>query len=184
VYRPPVSSGPGLPARTGRAVRSPPVKVSQDGVVGRTVIRMAASPTFARVAPSIVPRLDRLVHRLTGGRTTMSAGMVPTVLLTTTGSRSGEARTVPLACVPEGEVLYVVGSNYGRERHPAWSTNLMATPRARASFGGRDYDVDAHLLTSAEKEEAWPRLVTAWPAYDIYVERSGRDLRVFRLSPA
>ena len=60
----------------------------------------------------------------------------------------------------------------------------MATPRARASFAGRDYEVEAHLLTAAEKAETWPRLVGAWPAYDVYVERSGRDLRVFRLSPA
>ena len=160
------------------------MKVSQDGVVGRTVVKMAQSPAFAKVAPAIVPRLDRFVHKVTGGRTTMSAGMVPTVLLTTTGSVSGRPRTVPLACVPEGDDLYVVGSNYGRERHPAWSTNLIATPRARASIDGRDYPVDAHLLTAAEKHETWPRLVHAWPAYDTYVERSGRDLRVFRLSPA
>ena len=160
------------------------MRVSQDGVVGRSVVKMAQSPTFARVAPSIVPRLDRLVHRVTGGRTTMSAGMVPTVLLTTTGSRSGEPRTVPLACVPDGDDLYVVGSNFGRQKHPAWSTNLIAAPRAQASIGGRDHAVDAHLLTPDEKVDTWPRLVRAWPAYDTYVERSGRDLRVFRLSPA
>ena len=142
---------------------------------------MAASPSFARVAPSVVPRLDRLVHRLTGGRTTMSAGMVPTVILTTTGSRSGEPRTVPLACVPEGDVLYVVGSNFGRANHPAWSTNLIRTPQAKASFVGDDYNVVAHLLSPKDKAEMWPRLIDAWPAYDNYVERSGRDLRVFRL---
>ena len=159
------------------------MKVSQDGVMGRTVVKMAQSPAFARVAPAIVPRLDRLVHKVTGGRTTMSAGMVPTVLLTTTGSVSGQPRTVPLACLPAGDDLYVVGSNFGREKHPAWSTNLIATPRARASIDGRDYPVDAHLLTAAEKADEWPRLVDAWPAYDTYVERSGRDLRVFRLSP-
>ena len=160
------------------------MKVSQDGVVGRSVMRMASSPAFARVAPAVVPRLDRLVHKLTGGRTTMSADMVPTVILTTTGSRSGEPRVVPLACVPDGDDLYVVGSNYGREKHPAWTANLMATPRARASFGGRDYDVDAHLLTAGEKAEAWPQLIAAWPVYDDDTERSGRDLRVFRLTPA
>jgi deazaflavin-dependent oxidoreductase (nitroreductase family) len=160
------------------------VKVSQDGVVGRSVMKMASSPAFARVAPSVVPRLDRLVHRLTGGRTTMSAGMVPTVILTTTGARSGEPRVVPLACVPDGDDLYVVGSNYGREKHPAWTANLMATPRAHASFEGRDRDVDAHLLTPDEKAGTWPRLIAAWPAWDTYTERSGRDLRVFRLSPA
>ncbi len=160
------------------------MKVSTDSPVGRAVIKMAASPAFAKVAPSVVPRLDRLVHRLTGGRTTMSAGMVPTVILTTTGSQSGQPRTVPLACVPEGDALYVVGSNFGREHHPAWSTNLVRTPRARASFGGDDYDVVAHLLSPDDKAETWPRLIAAWPAYDNYVERSGRDLRVFRLDRA
>src|SRR5512145_2305961 len=124
-------------------------------------MKMASSPAFARVAPSVVPRLDRLVDRLTGGRTTMSAGMVPTVILTTTGARSGEPRVVPLACVPDGDDLYVVGSNYGREKHPAWTANLTATPRARASFEGRDRDVDAHLLTPDEKAETWPRLIAA-----------------------
>jgi deazaflavin-dependent oxidoreductase (nitroreductase family) len=157
------------------------MKVSQDSRLGRAVIRMAAGPGFARIAPPLVPRLDRLVHRLTGGRTTMSAGMVPTVMLTTTGSRSGQPRTVPLGCLPEGDALYVVGSNFGRERHPAWSANLLATPQARVSFGGDDFDVVGHLLTREEKADVWPRLLAAWPAYDAYVERSGRDLRVFRL---
>ncbi len=147
-------------------------------------MKMAASPGFAKVAPSVVPRLDRLVHRLTGGRTTMSAGMVPTVILTTTGSRSGEPRTVPLACMPDDGALYVVGSNFGREHHPAWSTNLVKAPHARASFEGEDYDVVAHLLSAHDKAEIWPRLIDAWPAYDNYVERSGRDLRVFRLDRA
>jgi deazaflavin-dependent oxidoreductase (nitroreductase family) len=160
------------------------MKVSTDGPLGRAVMRMAASPTFAKVAPSVVPKLDRAVHRLTGGRTTMSAGMVPTVVLTTTGARSGEPRTVPLACVPDGDTLYVVGSNFGRERHPAWSTNLLAAPRARASYAGDEYDVVAHLLSPEETAAVWPRLTEAWPAYDGYAERSGRDLRVFRLEPA
>lgn len=157
------------------------MKVREDSTLGRAVVRMAASPRFAKLAPSVVPRLDRLVHRLTRGRTTLSAGMVPTVVLTTRGSRSGQPRTVPLACLPDGDSLYVVGSNFGRERHPAWSTNLIATPRARASFGGDEYEVAAHLLSPEEKAVTWPRLLETWPAYDVYVERSGRDLRVFRL---
>ena len=160
------------------------MKVRADSLVGRVVVGMATSPAFARVAPSVVPRLDRWVHRLTGGRTTMSAGMVPTLLITTTGSRSGRPRTAPLACLPDGEAVYVVGSNFGRERHPAWSTNLLARPRASIAVAGVERDVVAHLLSAEEKAAIWPRLLQAWPAYDSYAERSGRDLRVFRLDPA
>ena len=107
--------------------------------------------------------------------------MVPTVILTTTGSQSGQLRTVPLACVPRRRPLR------GRQQLRAGAPpgvehlNLVRTPRARASFEGDDYDVVAHLLSPDDKAETWPRLIAVWPAYDNYVERSGRDLRVFRL---
>ena len=42
----------------------------------------------------------------------------------------------------------------------------------------------AHLLDESDTAAAWPRLIRIWPVFDRYVERSGRDLRVFRLVPA
>jgi len=42
-------------------------------------------------------------------------------------------------------------------------------------------EVEAHLLTPEQREHVWPELTRAWPPFDTYVERSGRDLRVFRL---
>jgi deazaflavin-dependent oxidoreductase (nitroreductase family) len=59
----------------------------------------------------------------------------------------------------------------------------MKNPDAEVSFQGKTTSVRAHLLTTEEKAEAWPRLVKFWPNYDVYTERSGRDLRVFRLDP-
>src|SRR6266511_1604737 len=152
-----------------------------DGPVGRTVQKVAASPLFAKVAPPIITPLDRLVHKLRGGRYMMSRGLVPTIMLTTTGAKTGQPRVVPLACCPDGDVIYLVGSNFGREHHPAWSTNLMKTPAADASFQGERFGVVAHLLSDEEKAEVWPKLLKVWPTYDCYVERSGRNLRVFRL---
>lgn len=155
-----------------------------DGPVGRLVQKVAGSRTFARVAPPIVTPLDRFVHRISGGKLMMSRGLLPTLMLTTTGARTGQARTVPLACIPDGDAIYLVGSNFGREKHPAWSGNLLKTPRARVSFEGEEFDVDAHRLSDEEKAEVWPKLTAAWPNYDLYVERSGRNIRVFRLTRA
>jgi hypothetical protein len=42
----------------------------------------------------------------------------------------------------------------------------------------------AHLLTDDEKAETWPKLIAVWPAYNDYVKSSGRNLRVFHLTPA
>nr|WP_260408374.1 nitroreductase family deazaflavin-dependent oxidoreductase [Planomonospora venezuelensis] len=145
---------------------------------------MAATDVFMKAGPKIVPRMDRAVHRLTGGRGVMSDRMIPTLLLTTTGSRSGEPRVSPLACLPEEDGSFlVVGSNFGREHHPAWSGNLLKTPRASVSFRGREAEVTGRLLEGEERAEAWPRLLLIWPVYDRYTEKSGRELRVFRLSP-
>lgn len=152
-----------------------------DGAVGRLVQRVAGSATFARFAPPIVTPLDRLVHRLSGGRIMFSRGLVPTLMLTTTGAKTGQLRTVPLACIPEGDVIYLVGSNFGRQQHPGWSANLLKNPKASIAFKGDEREVTAHLLSDEEKAEVWPMLLKVWPSYDRYVERSGRNLRVFRL---
>ena len=155
------------------------------GVVTRGLRRafttVASTDTFQRYGPRIAPAVDGLALRLTGGRWTVSDAVLPVVVLTTTGSRSGLLRTVPLAALRDGHDFVVVGSNFGRERHPAWSTNLLAHPDARVSFRGEDVAVRAELLDDDERRRIWPDLTAQWPLFDRYSELSGRELRVFRL---
>ncbi|NYI04520.1 nitroreductase/quinone reductase family protein [Allostreptomyces psammosilenae] len=129
-------------------------------------------------------RVDRLVQRVSRGRTMLVGrhGMHP-LLLTTRGRRTGRERTVPLIYAEDGGGYLVVGSNWGRSDHPAWSGNLLACPRARVTVGGRVVDVRATLLTGAERARAWEVMAEQWPAYDTYATRSGRGIRVFRLTP-
>ncbi len=160
------------------------MRVTLDSKLGKAVIKMAGSKTFMRIGPKVVPRVDRFLHKVSGGKFISSGGLLPSLVLTTTGAKSGQKRTTPLATKPDGNGWYVVGSNFGRETHPAWTANLMANPDAEVSFKGVTTRVRAHLLTAEEKAEVWPRLVEFYPNYDLYVERSGRDLRVFRLDPS
>jgi deazaflavin-dependent oxidoreductase (nitroreductase family) len=158
--------------------------LAQDGLTRRTVQRISGSPWFAKVAPKIVPPLDRTLHRLSGGRFLLGQAMVPSLVLTTTGAVSGLPRQAPLACMPEPDGTWiVVGSNFGREKHPAWTGNLLKNPEAEVSFRGRTVPVTAHLLDDGERAEVWPRLLKVWPVYDRYVERVDRQLRIFRLTP-
>src|SRR5688572_8130137 len=96
--------------------------------LGHAVQAMAGSPLFAKVGPRIVPPIDRFLHKVTSGRVMLSRAMLPCVILTTTGRKSGEPRTTPLASVPYEGDLYIVGSNFGRKHHPAWSWNLLDQP--------------------------------------------------------
>ncbi len=153
------------------------------GPVGKLAQRTAAHPRLAPITARVMPRIDRTFSFLTGGRFLPSQMLVPTLVLTTTGAKTGQARTSPLATLPDGEAFYVVGSNFGGGKHPGWSANLLKTPQAKVSFHGRTRQMTARLLSGQEKAEVWPRLKLIWPAYDDYVARSGRDLRVFRLEP-
>lgn len=157
--------------------------VNTDSRIGRAVQKVAGSKAFARLAPKIAPRIDRAVYRVSGGRIMLSKGMLPVLMLTTTGSKSGLPRSVPLATIPMDGDFYVVGSNFGQERHPAWSSNLLANPEAKVGFGGDEFTVTAELLDPESKAAVWPSLTAIWPLFDQYAERSGRDLRVFRLEP-
>jgi deazaflavin-dependent oxidoreductase (nitroreductase family) len=152
--------------------------------LGRATQWVAASSGFRAVGPKVVPPVDRLLSRLTGGRVALSGSLVPSLVLETTGAKTGLTRTSPLACLPEDDGSFlVVGSNFGRDRHPAWTANLKADPEATVTYRGRTIPVRATLLGAGDKAAVWPRLTAVWPNYDRYTEVSGRDLRVFRLVP-
>ncbi|GHE00390.1 nitroreductase family deazaflavin-dependent oxidoreductase [Streptomyces alanosinicus] len=156
------------------------------GLGVRLVQRMSSTRAFAKVAPHMIPALDRGVHRLTGGRILLSARMLPGVILTSTGARSGQPRRTPLACMPEkdGGTWLLVGSNFGRTGHPAWTHNLLSHPEASINWRGRDIPVTARLLTGEERAAAWAALLLFWPPYATYQSRVTRRLRLFRLTEA
>jgi deazaflavin-dependent oxidoreductase (nitroreductase family) len=163
------------------------VSTVRDGLYWRAVKplaqRMSGSRWFRRVGPTILPHLDRTVYRATGGRVLMGQALLPSLLLTSTGSRSGLPRPTPLACLPDPIGFLVVGSNFGNPGHPAWSSNLIHKPEAMVSYRGMEMSVVAELLDGADREAVWPRLLEVWPVYQQYADVSGRQLRVFRLRP-
>jgi deazaflavin-dependent oxidoreductase (nitroreductase family) len=149
--------------------------------LARRLGRYRATVLFAR---AVVVPADRLVSRLTGGRlVTFGVRELPALLLTTTGRRSGEPRTVPLLYLPDGDDFIVIGSNFGRGAHPAWSANLLANPEATVNVSGRTCPVRAHLAQGPERDRLLAALKGLWPAYSSYEKwASQRTLRIFRLS--
>ncbi|MCF6524569.1 nitroreductase/quinone reductase family protein [Streptomyces sp. JJ36] len=148
------------------------------------LVRLGRTRAFTRLAPHLLPRCDLAVHRLTRGRWVPSSLFVPTVVLTTTGHRTGLPRSTPLCAHPGPDGSWiVVGSNFGLPRHPAWSTNLLHHPQARLTAGGRTRPVTAHLLSEEERNRHRHRIRAAVPVYDTYAARAQRDIRVFRLVP-
>jgi deazaflavin-dependent oxidoreductase (nitroreductase family) len=159
----------------------------QRSAVRRSGQLIASSPAGTWLASRLMPTIDRAAARITRGRVTVSertAG-IPTLFLTTTGARTGIARTVPLAAVRDGEDIAVIGSNWGRRSHPAWVHNLLADPRASLTWRGRTVDVVATEVADADAERIWARARALYRGFRVYPERTeGRAIRVFLLRRA
>jgi deazaflavin-dependent oxidoreductase (nitroreductase family) len=82
--------------------------------------------------------LDQLVGKLTGGKRSFAeiALGLPAVIVTTTGAKSGEPRTVVVFGIPHPDGLSLIASNFGGAKHPAWYHNLKANPEATVSIEG------------------------------------------------
>ncbi|MDH6628987.1 deazaflavin-dependent oxidoreductase (nitroreductase family) [Streptomyces sp. LBL] len=152
----------------------------------RVIQKVSSTPGFAKVAPHVIPALDRAVHRLTRGKVLLSARLLPGVILTSTGARTGQPRRTPLACMPEegGASWILVGSNFGRTGHPAWTANLLAHPDATISWKGLDIPVTARLLEGDERAAVWKAALAFWPPYAAYQARVEREIRLFRIARA
>jgi deazaflavin-dependent oxidoreductase (nitroreductase family) len=147
-------------------------------------IRRQSSRRWLKVMGLASAPMDRFVGRVTHGRIT-SLGMagLPSLMLTTTGRRTGQSRCQPLLYTLDGNGYVVVATNWGFPTHPGWSANLLANPAAIIEVRGRRIPVRAVLAESSERERLWRLVTPVWPAYQTYAAATERTMRVFRLVP-
>jgi deazaflavin-dependent oxidoreductase (nitroreductase family) len=131
-----------------------------------------------RVHAFLYERSDgRVGHRLLG---------VPTLLLRTTGRRSGQTRTNALVYATDGDRYLVVPSNGGADNAPGWLHNVRAQPSVEIQLGRERRPVRAEVI---ERED--PDFARLWKAvndnnagrYDGYQERTARPIPVVALAP-
>ena len=108
---------------------------------------------------------------------------MPVLLLTTTGRRSGKARTTPLTFFRDGSDLVVIASNGGADRPPDWSLNLQQNPRAVVQIGTDKVTVQATTASPEERERLWVGITAAYPGYAAYQEKTTRRIPVLILTP-
>jgi deazaflavin-dependent oxidoreductase (nitroreductase family) len=148
------------------------------------VAKFSRSRFFRTVGPRIMPPLERVTSWLTGGRSPLSGALVPSLVLHTIGAKSGLERDTPLMYCPEPPSrILIVGSNFGRPDHPAWTSNLIAHPEVAVTVKGRRFAVRAHLVGDDERDAVWDHIQRQWPSYREYESTAGRQLRIFRLTP-
>lgn len=133
-------------------------------------------------APRVMPSIESALAAATGGRVQISSLVVPSLILTTTGAKSGLPRDTVLMYTPDGHGRAIVaGTNWAAPTHPAWTYNLLAHPEAAITVRGRRYAVRASVIDGDAHERVWRHLESQWPEYRRYERDSGRTVRIFRL---
>jgi deazaflavin-dependent oxidoreductase (nitroreductase family) len=122
-------------------------------------------------------------YRETDGQVGYLWNDVPTLLLTTTGRRSGEPRTTPLIFARDGDDYLIVASMGGMPRHPWWYENLRANPEAEIQVKADHIAVTARTAGPDEKPRLWQIVRDLWPNYDEYQSRTDREIPVVVLTP-
>ena len=135
-------------------------------------------------------RVNTKLYQLTSGRVGSSWRIgaalhkpAPVCLLTTTGRKSGEKRTVPLLFMRDGDNVVVVASQGGMARNPAWYLNLVADPEVVVQIGSTTTDMVAHTAADAERAELWSRLVEVYSDFDTYAAWTDRTIPVVVCTP-
>jgi deazaflavin-dependent oxidoreductase (nitroreductase family) len=139
---------------------------------------MSLSGQLLRIHETIYERTDgRLGHRMIG---------VPTLLLRTTGRRSGAVRTNGLVYARDGDDYLVVASNGGADRPPAWLYNLQANPEVEIQIGRERRRSTARVIEPADESYArlW-KVVNAnnHDRYSAYQAKTSRPIAIVAIKP-
>lgn len=151
--------------------------------VNQTMQRLGGTRIGIWLIRHVVSPLDKWLYRRTGGRRlSLGKPLAPTLLLTTTGRRTGQPRTIPVFYLQDGERLILCNVNPGFERPNPWTLNLLAHPIAQVQIGARTGTYHARQATDAEITQYWSRLVNLWSAYERHYQASGQRT-LFVLTP-
>ena len=98
----------------------------------------------------------------------------PLLLLTTTGAKSGQAITRPVAYTRDGERFVVIASYGGGPKNPAWYYNLVAHPEATVEVGNERFRVKATVATGEERRRLYDRQAAQLPNFAEYEKKTKR----------
>jgi deazaflavin-dependent oxidoreductase (nitroreductase family) len=132
----------------------------------------------------IASRLDPKLMKATRGRVNVGGNILPTLLLTVRGRRSGIERTVPLVYFSDGGDVILMASSFGRPRFPAWYHNVMANPEVTLTAGGVSERYRAAEVEGPERDALYAKAKRVYEGYGIYEERTAgvRRVPVLRLT--
>ncbi len=164
-----------------------PVLTGRDGTLSgmgfrkRLAIGIGSIAWMPRFLPQTV-KCDGTIQNVTGDRySLLDIADLPNITLDVPGRKSGIARRTRLLCAPDGDDWLIAGSYFGTEAMPQWVYNVRAADTVAVFHGGRQWECVPTELAGPERDDAWQVLRAVWPNFDLYEQRTDRQIPVFRL---
>lgn len=108
----------------------------------------------------------------------------PTLILTTTGRKTGEDRKFALIYQEHDGDYVIVASKGGAPVHPGWYLNLQANPEVQVQVKADKFTAKARTAAGDERAELWSKMTGVWPDYDEYQKKTDREIPVVVLERA
>ncbi|MGH2486757.1 MAG: nitroreductase/quinone reductase family protein, partial [Ktedonobacterales bacterium] len=89
----------------------------------------------------------------------------PLLVLTTTGAKSGQRRTIPVMYMREGDRVFVFASKGGAPTSPDWYHNLLAHPEVTVELGDQTYNAVAKPITGGERDTVYAKWAEMYPQF-------------------
>jgi deazaflavin-dependent oxidoreductase (nitroreductase family) len=109
--------------------------------------------------------------------------VTPSLLLTTTGRKSGERFIFPLFYGKAGDSYFVIASKGGAPQHPGWYRNILADPEVELQVGTAKMKARARTATGGERARLWDKALKFWPPYADYQRLTEREIPIVVLDP-
>jgi F420H(2)-dependent quinone reductase len=132
----------------------------------------------------VFSRVHITLYRWTGGIIGERIFGSRLLLLTTTGRKTGQPRTKPVAYLTDGGGLVIVAGAAGAEKHPDWWLNLESHPEALVQVARRKLQVSATRVLPEEQQRLWARYPAQHALFESMQKRVSREIPIVILRPA
>ena len=126
--------------------------------------------------------LHRALIKVSAGKRGWDFYGMPVIKLTTIGRVSGKDRSVMLTSpIKTNGDICLVASKGGDDRHPEWYLNLLRDPRVKVEVPSGTKSMIATIAEGDQRESLWNQIVSDFPNYGSYQEKTNREIPVIIL---
>ena len=122
--------------------------------------------------------INAFLIKISNGKIGGKLGTQTILILHTTGRKSGQPRSIPIAYFfHEGKYL-IVESNWGKDNHADWYFNLQKQPQASIEVNGRMIKVNASFAKGEEYSRLWEYVTKKHAPYLEYQKMTERKIPI------